>query len=69
MDLELRMNLDELAFECSDGRLRDGSELARILQELAAGWNGRRVGVGHYCLLRDRDHNLLGVAKIVEGED
>ena len=62
MKLKITIQLQNAAFNPDAG-----TEVARILRDLAESWSGRRWAVvGSKCSLRDVNGNIVGDAKVVD---
>ena len=65
MKLEIEMKLSGSAFDCGfDESLREGSEIARILNDLASYFDGDAVGKRVEIPLMDINGNKCGTARI-----
>lgn len=65
MKLKIEINLDNAAFEATDGgsrRFRNLEEPARILDRLTTGWKGTNTEAGEEWSLRDINGNTVGRA-------
>ena len=59
-------NLDGAAFDCDEKGMRDGAEIARLLEAVAAGIEYRGVKPGEHVVMNDYNGNAVLEFKITK---